>query len=89
MEVSKRTIWKFNLTKQSSSHEVPIGSKLVHVGKDANGVPAVWLEVSPASPTEKRYFSVIGTGHSVPDGYDHVGTYLAEPFVWHIYERTV
>ena len=73
------------------------GTKLL-VSKDAkvrlfgaqNGSLHVWIETEPGAldeEIEERTYIVVGTGHQIPPGFDHVGSTQDPPFVWHLYER--
>lgn len=77
-----KTIHKFPL---STSIHTDACAKVLMVG-DQNGQPFVWLEVDPAAPKTDLVFAVVGTGHPVPDGFFHVGSWLSPPFVWHLYQ---
>lgn len=83
------TVWKFPLKWGQASVVMPEGAKVVHVGKDpASGYPAVWALVDPESSLETRDLAVIGTGHFVPSGAAHQGSFIDDAFVWHIFETT-
>lgn len=91
-----RAVWKFPIDVSTVGGTVspeitmPAGAKIVHVAQQRVGdVVTLWAEVNPdARVRETRYFAIIGTGHPIPDGYEHVGTWLDDPFVWHLYELT-
>ena len=59
---------------------------LVDVQQRAPGLPCLWLEVPLDEPPVDRVFEVVGTGHDVPEGGVHVGSWQQEGFVWHLYE---
>jgi hypothetical protein len=82
-----RTIHKFHLAPGTmpQRHE-----RFLHAGIDPAGRPCVWLEVRPDEPESGivREFQMFGTGHVVPDeGWEHCGSFVDGPFVWHIYGR--
>jgi hypothetical protein len=63
---------------------------VVHVGVDPrSGQPAIWIEVIPENevPTEGRRMYAFGTGHDIPAGMKHRGSFIDGPFVWHVYEQ--
>jgi len=63
--------------------------KVVLVGSDpATGYPAVWIETRTGLRNQTREFHVIGTGHEIPENCTHVGSFIAAPFVWHVYEQS-
>lgn len=35
----------------------------------------------------RRHVQVFGTGHRVPKGWQPIGSAVAEPFVWHVFEE--
>ena len=49
-----------------------------------------WAEHDDALPESARTFTVVGTGHRIPDGAVYVGTAqrTREGLVWHLYEMT-
>lgn len=86
-------IWKFPIAFGSDIPKLdismPKGARIIHAGPDPSGRPCVWVECIPRIPseeTEKRFFTVIGTGWEVPDKGKHVASYVDGSFVWHIYE---
>lgn len=93
-----RQVWKFPLFTGRETRvdvEMPKGAQIVRFGvqyvgplDDAprQGHPTVWAIVNPEQPTETRTFQVFGTGHDLPRGACHIGTYDADPFVWHVFE---
>lgn len=83
-----RSIWKFvlDLNNVNQCIAMPPGARIVHVNWQ-NGL-CLWAEVlGGQSQTEDRTFVVHGTGHFIPKG-TYVGTVMAPPFVWHVYETT-
>jgi len=52
-----------------------------------NGEPWFWLiEAWPDKKTYRRKFTVVGTGHTIPENWNYVGSWQAPPFVWHLHE---
>lgn len=51
-----------------------------------DGQPTIWALVDTESPAVMRRFIVRGTGHPVPDGVEHVGSFFHGPFIWHLFE---
>ena len=87
-----RTIWKFAFDVDDHiTISMPEGAKVLTVQQQGDDA-CIWAEVNPAAKPEARFFRVFGTGHPMPCemGYSdvHVGTWLAGPFVWHLYELT-
>ena len=97
-----RSIWKFPLgvRPDDTAAEVtmPEGAAIVHFEALVSGRiadpetiqqhPTVWALVDSDNPPEPRRFRIFGTGHPLPRGARHVGTYgdVGGPFVWHVFE---
>jgi hypothetical protein len=82
-----RQVWKFPLRatwRDIADVEMPKGAQVVHFA--AEPVPTLWATVDPEQPAETRSFQVFGTGHDLPHGARHVGTYFSGPLVWHVFE---
>lgn len=81
-----KTIWNFQLGSGSTQTvEMPVGARIVAVGMKRSKV-TIWAEVDSEAETEERRFRVYGTGHSIEDGWEYVGTCFDGPFAWHVYE---
>lgn len=66
--------------------EMPVGAQIVYADTQDH-VPTMWAIVPREGPTEHRLFTVIGTGHELPEGVlHHLGTFYEGPFVWHLLE---
>lgn len=66
---------------------ISAGSKILMVGLDPNGKPALWLE----TPREQHkvvqiQIYIVGTGQDVPQGTTHVGSFVQHQYVWHVYQ---
>jgi hypothetical protein len=83
-----RSVWKYDvpLAGAVASLTMPAGATVVHVGTQHENFVTFWAEVEPSNPTVLRGFRIVGTGHQVADGDKYVGTTIAAPFVWHLYE---
>lgn len=81
------TIWKFRIEMTSDFPiEIPPGYKILHVGVQ-HDYPFFWAEVDPTVHGQRIHFAVVGTGHDMPVEGTHLGTWVADPFVWHLYQR--
>lgn len=81
-----KVIWKYAFDFGATQHSIPVAGKILDV-QVQGGVPCMWVEVSPDSEREYRWFHIVGTGHQeILAGWDHVGTFQSPPFVWHVYE---
>jgi hypothetical protein len=84
------TIWKYALAvKDRQDIDMPKGAKILAV-QNQNGGGQLWALVNPKAKNVTRTFATFGTGHELPnnlhDEFKYVGTYLANPFVWHVFE---
>lgn len=84
-----RTVHKFHINPDDRP-TVPIRHlRFVLAGLDPQTRPCIWLEVAPDVPNAGivREFQIFGTGHEVPTGWEHCGSFVDGPFVWHVYGR--
>lgn len=82
-----RAVYKYPLIMGEGAM-LPNDAKIVYVGKDFSGQPCVWAEVEPFARVPNNVIvHVFGTGHVLPDGFTHAGTWVDGPFVWHAYWR--
>jgi len=65
---------------------ISVGAKFIHFDMQ-NGTPTLWAEIDSLVEVEEWRFRIHGTGHQIPSGSTHVGTYLDGQFVWHVYGR--
>jgi len=88
-------IHKFKIASSTTVIQTQPVRKFLHVDVQ-DGCPCVWAEVDIKSPLVRPYeFWIINTGESPPEGFKHVGSYVASgpdrermPFcVGHIYWR--
>ena len=82
-----RTIWKFpfEVSWEEFTLTLPYGFKVVKVAQSH-----VWIEGhfdDENYKNKKVCFKIIGTGHEILLGLDHVGTWFEPPFVWHLYQE--
>lgn len=84
-----RSVWKFplgvRLDDKAAEVTMPAGAAIVHFALQG-GEPTVWAQVDSDEAPEVRRFRIFGTGHPLPRGSRHVGTYGDGPFVWHVFE---
>lgn len=62
-----RTVWKYVLKPRDNTFQMPVGAKVLSVGK-AQGELALWalIEDTEADRVDRHFF-VVGTGHQVPN----------------------
>lgn len=86
MSDTDRVVYKYplDLNRETTVHLVA-PAKVVHFGKQGS-LYCVWVE-HPISgrPDTTITFYVVGTGHPIPEGYEHVQSIFDGPFVWHLY----
>ena len=65
---------------------IPQNSKCVLLAVQT-GKLCLWLEVQDDKPKYPHTIRLIGTGYPIEDltDYDHVGSVIMLPFVWHAY----
>ena len=84
-----RTVHKFRVFPEAALM-LPVGARPVLFAEQpaGSGVPLLWMEVNPGGTLEERRFTVVGTGHFVPDGASHIASCVASggALVWHLYE---
>jgi hypothetical protein len=80
-----RTVYKyqFQLADETILF-MPRGSTFLHVGEQ-DGLVTIWALVDQSAELEPRKFYVYGTGNPVPNGVGFLGTFRADPFVWHVF----
>ncbi|GAB3889023.1 DUF7352 domain-containing protein [Terrabacter terrigena] len=85
-----RTIWKFQAPVQDEFDlNGPAPLNIVHVAPDGPTGLLIWAEVDPNRSQTERHLRVVGTGNPIPnDVTRHIGSVIAPPFVWHLYEAT-
>lgn len=86
-----RKIHKYPLMPPFIVH-APRDTKWLHVGKqnvEGRDLPFIWAEVEDAGFNVRNTFSVIGTGHEVPEHTErHIGTIEMEggQIILHVYQ---
>ena len=87
--MSIKTIWKFS-APVGDTVTVDVAGRLIrwlHVEPDGREDLTLWGEVEPGEPSTEQVF-VRGTGHSLTgDEGTHIGTVIADPFVWHVFAK--
>lgn len=81
-----RRMLKYQMSfMQDTLHDVPIAEpKLCAV---QNGTPALWFERDDGHVGRNVTFRVLATGEPIPDGWEHYGSAIDGPYVWHIYGK--
>ncbi len=78
-------IWKYKV--DVGTIMMPKGAKILTVQMQ-NDSPHMWVIVDVDAELEERVFEIHGTGHNIRniDEYEYIGTYIDNPFVWHLFE---
>jgi hypothetical protein len=53
-----------------------------------DGVAMLWFERIDGAPGRNVTFRIFPTGAHVPDGWEHYGSAVDGPYVWHVYGRS-
>ncbi len=83
-----KVIFKYEILGRGTPVVMPADAKIVHVGQQDDRL-MIWAEhICPDENTTalSRIFDVFGTGQSIPDTAEYLGTFFDSPFVWHLYE---
>ncbi len=87
-----RRVYRWEVPIDDKPHDIG-GGPVLHVAlRGEPDVVHVWTEELPRQESVwhvPRHVQVFGTGHNLPDGAYHVGSCVAEPFVWHLYAVTL
>lgn len=85
-------IWKYDIgVLPMASVEMPVGARVVRVGKQDNS-PMLWVLCDPTAELERRWFLHVLTGPEFDsDGMHYHGSYelnlVGGPFVGHVFEQ--
>lgn len=85
-----QTIYKYELAiADETMVRLPEGAQVLSVGVGPyTRLLFMWALVDPDARLVGRRFRVVGTGNSCPlvSADEFVGTVVAPPFVWHVFE---
>jgi len=69
--------------------DMPEGAEILSVQIQA-GTPCLWAMVDPAVESQINQFTIIGTGHDIPDimarNLEYVSTFQDGKYVWHFFK---
>lgn len=85
-----KKVWKYNIPVNDSEHviDMPYGARFVHAECQKSHVVSLWFEVdSEIAFKQARIFTIYGTGHPIPDTFEHIATVKDGMFMWHVYEE--
>ena len=84
-------IWKFALEVTDTQRVFMPHSAEILSAANQNGQVCIWAMVNPDHPQQERVIEIIGTGNPFAAGSGikrkFIGTVVANPFVWHVFER--
>lgn len=63
-----RLIWKFTLTKENQTFQIPAGAEYLSAAVTADGL-SLWFLVNPLAEKITRRFTIAITGKPLPAGY--------------------
>ena len=84
------TIWRFDFDVfDVVILELPTGARfLPHVEAIDPRALTVWAVVDTEARPERRVLRVYGTGNPLGEVGAYLGSAVAPPFVWHVFEAT-
>ena len=89
-----KTVWKAVLTpveKKASLFivKMPANAKIIMVGPDPANQECVWFEFERKNGDNlfERYLEIFGTGDLIPPLSEHVLSFRAGEFIWHLYDH--
>lgn len=87
-----RVVYRHLIPIDDDEHKIVTSARnrivLVDSKEDERRAVHVWIEQEPKPDVSMtRTVRVFGTGHEIPDGWEHLGSVVAYPFVWHLYEK--
>lgn len=80
-----RTVYRYVVPVNDEAHDIELSGPILYVAARSMGNVEFWALVGEQEPAV-RTFQVFGTGHSLPHQAAYIGTALAGPLVWHIFE---
>lgn len=82
-----RFIYRYQVPVDDEVHAIQISGPVLYVACRDHRVVEFWAE----NGHEEREFIVVGTGHPLPVGFEHVGTAIspAGTLVWHLMVRSL
>lgn len=65
--------------------QIQPNAEVVLVGLDPYNIPYIWALVDPTEPLHPYTLHVVGTGHPVPPDTSHLGSFVSDAYVWHLF----
>ncbi len=87
IDTYEKCIWKFPLN--STTLSVPVGAKCILTAMQ-EGTLCAWFEFHKPKHNDLAFrdieVEVHETGHTIPEGREHIGSVIDGVFVWHVYK---
>ena len=84
-------VFRYDLPLDDEWHSLPIGKVAMIESRQREEMLScvgVWIEQRQMEQHAFKY-RVFGTGHNIDTPAEHVGSTVAEPFVWHVYRQMI
>ena len=82
-----KTIWKFKIELGEFVLEVPKDFMVIKVANGLMWIEGSFHDINNKGVARTVIFTVVGTGHPVPEAFEYVGTYFEGTYVWHVYKE--
>jgi hypothetical protein len=81
-------IYRYEIPVDDDWHQFQLSGPVVHVAcRNGDYKKVHFWALAAAGEPYTAALRVFGTGHGVPDGTVYRGTAIAEPLVWHLFEK--
>ena len=80
-------VYKYPISRAGRFRLVIPGFQGVALVGMQEGLPHFWAFADPEEEDEEHWFILVGTGQPVHEGVVWQGSFLAPPFVWHLFEE--
>lgn len=79
-------IYRYEVPVDNHWHSVEVAGEIVHVATRSVNKVEIW-SLGTFGDTTSRTFRVYGGGQELPESAQYVGTAIAKPMVWHLFEK--
>ncbi len=81
-------VFRYEVPVDDAWHDITLSGPIMHVASRNGNVSTVhfWALAGAGTPYTAK-LRVFGTGHEVPLDAVYRGTAIAEPLVWHLFEK--
>lgn len=83
-----KTVYKYEMSMPHIvTTRLPVDAKFIHFGADELNQLSMWFEIdTEQNAFIDREFHIVGTEHPIDFKGYHLGSLIAGPYVWHLYE---